>query len=171
MNKKGVTILELLISITIISAIVLLLLKVMLSLEKINNDQSYASSDEIKRAEIIKNIQSDFLSLKLNGLTIQEDKSTTINLSFEDTDKTLIIEDNKLTYDNESYSLKSENATYSLCPTYHYLDLDDNYYLVTLRIAVLINNQNTTLNDDITLTYIGLKNEAMNYLTSYNCLN
>ena len=57
MNKKGVTILELLISITLISIVVLLLIKVIFSLDNINNDKTYASNDEISRTELIKNIE------------------------------------------------------------------------------------------------------------------
>jgi len=78
MNKKGVTILELLISITLISIVILLLIKVIFSLNNINNDKSYASNDEISRTELIKNIESDLLkvidgalrhdSLKLSSL-------------------------------------------------------------------------------------------------------
>ena len=74
MSKKGVTILELLISITLTSIIVLLLIEVIISLNKVNNNENYASDDEIKRTEIIKNIESDFLKLKLNGLTIKDNK-------------------------------------------------------------------------------------------------
>lgn len=54
MNRRGFTILELLISIALVSIVLLLLLKVMTSLEVINHDTSYASEDEITRTEIIK---------------------------------------------------------------------------------------------------------------------
>ena len=57
MNKKGFTILELLISIALISVVLLLLLRVMMALEAINHDKSYASDDEISRTKIIKNIE------------------------------------------------------------------------------------------------------------------
>ena len=63
MNKKGVTILEILISVSLISIVILLLLKVMLSLDNINNDKTYASSDEIRRTTIIKNIENIILFL------------------------------------------------------------------------------------------------------------
>ncbi|MDE5538952.1 MAG: prepilin-type N-terminal cleavage/methylation domain-containing protein, partial [Bacilli bacterium] len=43
MNKRGVTILELLISIALISVVILMLVFLMFSLEKIINDTSYAS--------------------------------------------------------------------------------------------------------------------------------
>jgi len=73
MNKKGVTILELLISITLVSIVILLLIKVIFSLNNINNDKSYASNDEISRTELIKNIESDFLKLKLEGSKFRQD--------------------------------------------------------------------------------------------------
>ena len=169
MNKKGLTILEVLISISIVSIVILLLIKVMFSLDNINNDKSYASSDEIKRTEIIKNIENDFLELKLNGISINEGEYTTITFNYKNETKTLKIYEDKIVYDNETHSLNSENATYSKCIEYNYIDLENNYYLITLNIPVLINNENTTINDDITLTNLGLKNDNTNYLTSYTC--
>lgn len=169
MNKKGVTILELLISISLISVVILLLIKVMFSLDKINNDDTYASNDEISRTEIIKNIENDFLKLKLQGLEIKKSDNTIISFIYENEIKELRLEKNKITYNNESKSLESKNATYDLCPKYEYTDIDDNYYLITINIAVLINNENTTENDDIVLTYLGLKNAFNNYTLNYNC--
>ncbi len=155
MNKKGVTILELLISISLISIVILFLMKVMFSLNNINNDETYASSDEISRTEIIKNIESDFLKLKLQGIEIKNEES-------------LII---KFTYDNETKTLESKNATYDLCPKYEYVSLDDNYYLIKINISVLINNENTTENDDLILTYIGLKKDPNVYPEKHICSN
>ncbi|MBE6154013.1 MAG: prepilin-type N-terminal cleavage/methylation domain-containing protein [Firmicutes bacterium] len=169
MNKKGLTILEVLISISIVSIVILLLIKVMFSLDNINNDKSYASSDEIKRTEIIKNIESDFLELKLNGININEGEYTTITFKYLNEDKALKVYDDKIIYDNITHTLNSENAAYSKCIEYNYIDLENNYYLITLNIPVLIGNENTTTNDDLTLTYLGLKNENTNYLTSFSC--
>lgn len=166
MNKKGVTILELLISISLISIVMLLLIQVMVSLEKINNDTSYASSDEINRTEIIKDIETEFLNKKLNGLKID---NSTITFSFKDnTLKDLKIDNNKLIY-NETYTLKSKNATYDKCIKYLYQELDEDYYLVTISIPVLIDNKNTTAIDDINLSYIGLKDETTFYPPNYTC--
>lgn len=169
MNKKGVTILELLISISLVSIVILLLIKVMFSLDKINNDDTYASGDEISRTEIIKNIESDFLKLKLNGIEIRRENNTTISFIYENELKKLEIEKNKITYNNESKSLESPNATYDLCPKYEYTEIDNNYYLIKIKIPVLINNENTTENDDIVLIYMGLKNEGNNYPINYSC--
>ena len=167
MNKKGVTILELLISITLTSIIVLLLIEVIISLNKVNNNENYASDDEIKRTEIIKNIESDFLKLKLNGLTINDNK---ILFIFEDNStKELTINTNSLIYDNEKYVLETKNATYSTCFKYNYQDLDNNYYLITLDIPVIIKNKKDFKGDDISLTYLGLKKENTNYQLNYTC--
>ena len=159
MNKKGVTILEVLVSVVIVSIVVLLLIKVMLSLSNINNDTSYASNDEISRTTIIKNIEKDFL----------EDK-TLIKFSFKDIDKTLTINKNSVLYDEVEYKLNSNKATYDLCINYDYIDVDENYFLVKINIPVLIDDVNTTLNDDLILTYMDLKNSDNNYLSSYSCL-
>ena len=166
MNKKGFTLIELLISITLTSIIVLLLFKIINSLSRINNDETYASRDIISKNQLIQNIETDFLDLKLNGVDFN---SHNIVFKYENASKELVINNSSIVYDNEEYPLISAGATYNLCPTYTYQDLDDNYYLITLTINVLINGENTTVNDDIILSYIGLKEETSNYPKSYNC--
>jgi len=171
MNKRGVTLLELLISISLISIILLLLLKVMISLENINNNTNYASSDEIQRTEIIKAVEEDFLNKKLNGVKInQNTNDTTLIFTFQDSsEENLKIENNKITY-KDTYSLKSTNATYDLCLKYEFIELEDNIYYLKITIPVLINGENTTLDDDIILTFLDYKNETTNYLGSFNCI-
>ena len=169
MNKRGVTLLELLISISLLSVILLLLVKVMFSLDQINNNKTYASSDEIIRTEIIKKIESDFLNLKLKGISIAKDNTIKIVFNYESGTKELKIEKNKLSYDSQTYTLKSKNALYDLCPRYLYQELDDQYYLISISIPVLIEGVNTTEDDDIILTYIGLKNSENNYIENYSC--
>lgn len=169
MNKKGFTILELLISIALISVVLLLLLRVMLALEAINHDKSYASDDEIARTEIIGNIEQDFLDYHLNGLQIKRQDEKMILTLFMDQEKTIIIDNKSLTYDNEKYSLKSTNATYGSCLTYQYQELENDYYLVSIVIPVYIDGENTTVKDDLELTYLGLKNELSNYPRRFTC--
>lgn len=170
MNKRGVTLLELLISISLISIVLLFLLKVMISLQNINNNKSYASSDEIRRTEIIKAIEEDFLNRKLNGVKIIENKNvTTLIFTFQDTsEEYLKIESNKITY-KDTYTLKSENATYDLCPSYKYIELEDNLYYLKIIVPVLINGINPTIDDDISLTFLSVKNETTNYLENFTC--
>ena len=101
MNKKGITIIELLLSISIISIIVLLLIRASLSFKNIEESNKYASNDEIARTEIIKEIESDFLKMHLIGLDIIENNnSTTIKFFYENTNKELIINQESLTYNN-----------------------------------------------------------------------
>ncbi len=163
MNKKGVTILELLISISLIGVVILMLLKVMFSLDSINNDQSYASNDEIDRTSIIKEIEQDFLENKLRGIDIKKEKDNTlITFKYDNKEEILSIYIDRLEYKSVSYKLESSNATYDLDINYTYDDLNP-YYLITLNIPVLIKGENTTLNDDITLTYLNLKNAQDSY--------
>ena len=169
MNKSGFTILELLISIGLISIVMLLLLRVMMSLEVINHDTSYASDDEIARTEIIKNIENDFLELHLNGLQIEKKNGALDILLQMDEEKRIVIEEKQIMYDNEVYSLDSTNATYDICIDYQYQDLEGDYYLLILTIPVLIDGENTTMKDDLEFTYLGLKNEYTQYPPSFSC--
>lgn len=170
MNKKGITIIELLVSMTIISLVMIFLARLMFMLMNVTNDTTYASDDEIRRTTIIKNIENDFLKNKLNGLDITKtNHETTINLNYAKESSTLKITSKELTYNNTTYPLESKNATYDLCPIYSYLELDPNYYLVTITIPVLINNENTTLNDDLTFSYLSAKTNSDNYPKNYVC--
>ena len=169
MNKNGFTILELLISIALISVVLLLLLRVMMQLEVINHDTSYASDDEIARTELIQNIETDFLDLHLNGLTINRNGEVTVITFMMDEEKELVVSSKGVIYDNEVYPLKSTNASYDLCLEYKYQNLENDYYLVMFTIPVLIDGVNTTSNDDLTFTYLGLKNEFTSYPVSYAC--
>ena len=169
MNKRGFTILELLISIALISVVLLLLLRVMMSLEKVNHDTSYASDDEIARAEIISNIESDFLENHLNGLEIRRENNTVLFRLLMDEEKEILVSSKSITYQDEVYSLKSSNATYDTCIEYSYMDLENDYYLVKIVIPVLIDGKNTTSRDDLALPYLGLKNENTSYPSTFSC--
>ncbi len=170
MKRHGFTILELLISISLVSVVLLLLSKVMFSLLNIGNDKTYASSDEITRTEIIKNIESDFLEKDIHGVKILEnDDYITINFLYKEEKKNLIIKDKELQYGDDIYKLESVNATYSSCVNYKYKDLDDNYYYINVEIPVLIDGDNTTKNDDISLSFIGAKKDNIDYPENYSC--
>ena len=169
MNKRGFTILELLISIALISVVLLLLLRVMMSLEKVNHDTSYASDGDIARAEIISNIESDFLENHLNGLEIRRENNTVLFRLLMDEEKEILVSSKSITYQDEVYSLKSSNATYDTCIEYSYMDLENDYYLVKIVIPVLIDGKNTTSRDDLEFTYLGLKNENTSYPSTFSC--
>ncbi len=170
MNKRGVTILELLISISLISVVILLLLKLIFSLDNINNSKEYASEDEIARTTIIKNIESDFLKLKLMGVRVKSlDKKVIITFNYLDRAKDLIIEEKSLSYDNQEYKLNSVNATYNLCPSFSYKELDKDYYLVNLNIEVLIDGKSNTKRDDIDLFYVDLISDNVSYPRDLEC--
>ena len=169
MSRRGFTILELLISIALISVVLLLLLRVMISLEVVNHDTSYASDDEIGRTEIIKNVEESFLDNHLNGITIRNDGDKTIITFMMDEEKTLEVSSKTLEFDGEVYTLNSSNATYDTCIDYEYEALENDYYLITFTIPVLIDGVNTTSRDDLIFTYIGLENENTSYLLNYAC--
>lgn len=163
MNKKGITLIEVLISISLVAIVSLLLIKVIFSLNNINNNANYASEDEISRAQIIKIIEQDFLNLKLKDITItKKENSAIIVFKYENESKELIVENNSITYNLERHSLNTKNATYSLNIDYRKTPIDEHYYLINLTIPVLINEENTSNIDDLNLTYIGLNKDYQN---------
>lgn len=164
MNKKGITIIELLASLTLVSIVVLLLINVIFSLKNINSSDKYASDNEITRSLLIKNIENDFLELKLTGLDINrnEDK-TIIKFYFEENEKELIIKKNSITYNNEEKELNNNNTSYSLKPIFEKIDIDNEFYLIKLNIPVLLNNKDESKVDDITLIYMDKIKENNKY--------
>lgn len=170
MNKRGMTLLELLISITIVSIVVLLMVRVMFSLDSINNSKDYASGDSLTRTQIIKRIQNDFLDWGLKGINVEkEGEKTVINFMFDDREKKLEVYDDYLVYDNEVYKLQSKKASYDKCIDYQYTRIDDDYYMVSLNIRVKVNGDDKTKNDDITLTHLGFKGDDNSFMESYKC--
>lgn len=163
MNKKGITLIEVLISISLVAIVSLLLIKVIFSLNNINNNANYASEDEISRAQIIKIIEQDFLNLKLKDITItKKENSAIIVFKYENESKELIVENNSITYNLERHSLNTKNASYSLNIDYRKTPIDEHYHLINLTIPVLINEENTSNIDDLNLTYIGLNKDYQN---------
>lgn len=140
-----------------------------MALEVVNHDPSYASDDEIQRTQIIKNVEENFMEHHLNGIQIdRSDDVTRITFSLDE-EQTLEVSSHQLVFQEEVYPLNSKNATYQTCVEYEYMDLENDYYLVTLTIPVLIDGVNTTRRDDLVFTYLGLKNATSNYLLNFTC--
>ena len=159
MNKKGFTLIELLASLVLVSVIILLLMRVIFSLNMINNSTTYLSSDEINRIEIIKLIEHDINTLKLKDIEIEENSDfTNIIFKYENDTKTLKVLTNSLEYNNEVYPLETNHSAYNLKPILNKSQIDANYTYLELRIETLIDNNNSSLNDDIIINYLGFTN-------------
>ena len=110
MNKKGITLVEIVISVALISVVMLFLFRLLTDMQYERDHASYAKSNQQVRASIIEHIQNDFRILGLKNVTISPDNRS-INFTFENNvTKTLTITEYSLKYaDEETWELKKDN--------------------------------------------------------------
>lgn len=105
LNKKGTTLVELIISIALLSIIMIFMFKLLTDVnnDKVNND--FANENQINRAEIIKTIEEDLKNKIITDVKINND---TIN--FENTGYSIKLTNNRLEYKgsiNKSWTMKN----------------------------------------------------------------
>ena len=76
-NNKGMTLIELLVSIVLLSTVLIFLFQLLNNLKAERENNNYASKNQVNRAEIITAIEND---LNKYTLTFIEDKSNNNNL-------------------------------------------------------------------------------------------
>ena len=110
MNKKGVTLVEIIISVALISVVMLFLFRLLTDMQYERDHASYAKSNQQVRASIMEHIEDDFRVLGLKSITISSDKKN-ITFTFQNNaSKTLTITDHSLKYaDEEAWELQKDN--------------------------------------------------------------
>lgn len=182
LNKKGTTLAEVIISIVLISVVLVFMVRLLLDLNNIETNSTFASDNQINRSEIIRMIGNDLNENILTGIT---DSSTSdvlnITFSFKDNTKSLLVATNdKLSYTSSD----SITRTWTMedCEIYvpranvyyspDYKSEENRIYTLTIDIEIHtinekndVNNNNTL--DDIIISYLG---NVSDYNTPISCL-
>lgn len=165
MNNKGSTLLELIISIALISVILVFMVRLLVDLNDSETNNKYAKKNQVIRAEILRTIENDLQNKTIVNIS---DNSTTSNLII-----TIIFDDNKqssisilkdkLTYKNtdsktRTWTLKEGYFDITKIPAF--FNQDENIYSLIIDIPVYTTNEfntkdNNNLLDDILVSYIG----------------
>lgn len=161
LNKKGFTLVELLISIILVSVVIGFISKLILEINNQKNNDDYARKNQFNRAEMIQKIENDFINLKLVKIEGIQETTENIKLNFyfsDNTTKSLEVYEDYIRYDNQKWSI--ENAKYDNQKLNVYYNEDDNYFTLIINVLVYTDNsRNDTVNnnnlDDINLTYVG----------------
>lgn len=197
LNDKGMTLMELLISIVLVGIALTFLFQLLADLKNETSNNNYAYNNQVNRTEAIYTIEQDLFSNTLIGL---EDKSTEdsliINFYYkkENASKTAVLETATNIYtdevlkeeitkyylrytnvDGEKYSWEMKGAKIDPCGSFtYYLDLASNSYYFKLNIylynSVYHEKNNEETNnavDDIEITYAGLKDDLVTTNGSY----
>lgn len=176
-NNKGVTLVELIISIALISIVIVFLFNLLSEVRYVNNNTNFNRKNQQKRAIILKTIQEDFLKRGLVGLEDETGSNLTIKLSYKDGTAGIIkvaSDDGGefLSYTNNDglekwYLEKQSSNTYynSTCVTYSNSlgngDVDTGeYFFIKFRIPIVVKKGSPNNMDDLEFTYIGLKSEV-----------
>lgn len=118
LNKKGMTLLEIIISIALISVVMLFLFSLLNDIQYESKHSSYAKDFLVSRATIIKDVQEDILNNNItNVMPVNVDTNkTTLNffVGNNHSNMNLEVESKKITYKNaagekESFSLSNDN--------------------------------------------------------------
>lgn len=118
LNKKGMTLLEIVISIALISVVMLFLFSLLNDIQYESKHSSYAKDFLVSRATIIKDVQEDILNNNItNVMPVNVDTNkTTLNffVGNNPSNMNLEVESKKITYKNaagekESFSLSNDN--------------------------------------------------------------
>ena len=118
LNKKGMTLLEIVISIALISVVMLFLFSLLNDIQYESKHTSYAKDFLVSRATIIKDVEEDILNNNItNVMQVDVDANkTTLNffVGSDPSNMNLEVESKKITYKNaagekESYSLSKDN--------------------------------------------------------------
>lgn len=117
LNKKGMTLLEIIISIALISVVMLFLFSLLNDIQYESKHSSYAKDFLVSRATIIKDVEEDILNNNITNVMQVNAGEGKVNLNFFRDDTSLMsieVESKKLTYKNalgevESFSLSEDN--------------------------------------------------------------
>ncbi len=165
MNNKGSTLLELIISIALISVILVFMVRLLVDLNDSETNNKYAKKNQVIRAEILRTIEND---LQNKIITDIRDNSTTSNLiitfKFDGNKESNInVLKDKLTYKNtdgktRTWTLKEGYFNITQSPVD--FSQDENFYSLIIDIPVYTTNEfntqnNNNLLDDILVSYIG----------------
>ena len=91
MNKKGTSILELIISIALISLTLLFLVRLIVDINNKETNSSYTKENSINRAEIIRAIESDITNKELQEIKdLSTDGTLVFSFIFSDKTKSLL---------------------------------------------------------------------------------
>lgn len=174
MNNKGITLIELLISISLTSITIIFLFKLLVDIRATYSSDNYNKANQQKRAIIVRTVERDFLNEGLIG--IKDDGSTNGNLkiSFKySTGKTGILEasNNAITYQDanntkEVWHLDDESYHYvTNCASYKFYQSGNDFYI---KFTIIVNKDNTDNNylDDIEFTYTGRDINAQDFKIS-----
>lgn len=180
LNNKGTTLVELIISIVLISVVIVFMFQLLIDLnnEELNND--FAINNQIIRAEIIKFINEDLANYTLSNIKDNSSNSNILNIeiTYKENKKTLIeahqdyIVITNAANKKQRWDIKDATLYPNKAFVYTTINNTSKIYSLNFNMEIhTVNDNNTTGNnniiDDISISYIG---STTDYLPNLTCL-
>lgn len=176
-NNKGITLVELIVSIALISIVIMFLFRLLVDVRYNENNMDFNRKNQQTRAIILKNIQTDFLERKLVKIKDNSNENQFIlNITYADrTTGNLVVESDSLTYTNaagtEKWNLEKEKesthfgihcVTYTTSLSDTTLKSEGDFFYVKFIIPVIVNANKKNYIDDLEFFYVGEKKDIEN---------
>ena len=174
-NNRGITLVELIISISLISIVILFLFRLLVDVRYNKNKVDYARDNQQSRAMIMKSVQDDLLTNKLIRLSAEGSTSSKLKITFtfnlennENIKSILIVTNKSVSYTNiseqtEKWTLPDslENAYYQTKNILYKRNFDENsdYFSIWFRIPLIVKKDSENTIDDLEFFYIGKTND------------
>ena len=176
LNNKGLTLIELIVSVVLISIVMLFMYGVFNDVNNEKNDNSFAKENQVNRSEIIKVLEDDLLSRSINISSVNDfstDTSLKFDLYYSDGKKaTIEATETTFSYTNadgllRKWTMKDATLNYKKARVLYNKSNETNneegIYSLLINIEVYTDNDNnrscsTCTNnvvDDIIISYIG----------------
>ncbi len=173
MKNKGFTLVELIISISLISVVILFLFQLFVDVRHDDNAVDYDRNNQQTRAVIIKTVQDDFLDNGLVGLntTGSNNNQLVVNFTYRNnTQGILTVNTNSISYrkannEMERWILDNENSNeqYNIhCVRYQRIgfDIDGDFFSIKFSIPLEFKSDKKNIIDDMEFSYMGKKSEV-----------
>lgn len=183
-RNKGITLVELIISVALVSLIMVFLFKLLVDVKYIDENRTYADLNQINKATIIKEIQNDFMDKTLQSLQdVSTSTKASIRFTFTDgTVKILDVLEDTIAYGDSTWKIKGRNKSTkyvkSCLPFFVTMgsSINSDYYSIRLVIPVTVGSTTSDFLDDIEISYVGKVSDLITPLPSkaylgYNTTN
>lgn len=167
LNKKGTTLIELIISLALISVVLIFMIKMLIDINDTVTNSDFSKQNQVMRAEVTRYIEKDLVRKSLSGVSRSvSNGNITVNFSFKDGSSSVITTNrntNTFTYKNVDNKTRkwvfSDDCEIADKVTVSYAR-DSKIYTLIVNIEIYTtNNRNiegsNNILDDITITHIG----------------
>ena len=174
MKNRGITLVELIISISLISIVIIFLFRLLVDVRYSDNRVDYARNNQQTRAVILKTIQDDFLDYGLIGLndTGSTETKLVVNFTYKNSKNgKLVVGSNYVSYKNasgetEKWNLEQINSDmkYNVrCVSYNKIyNSEGDFFSIWFRIPLVVKTNSKNVIDDLEFSYIGKKSDIKN---------